>query len=357
MHICTPRAQCLIAAKSKSHVTTQSGWSCVDGLSRGAAESPLQAVCTGLFTCASCTVCERVCVCAWERFELGACGVFVCLLMAACCNGIRADVCAQTASGSELPSIIHTPAEPHTHLEAHNGWFFWFFFFVFVFLPFSHSVHIHVCVCLSPRKPIRRSKSMNCSVFVLVNKAKMTIDQQEEERLISRREDNRWNKVYPEKNKRSSQSRPLTSAKSWSEPVRRRLSDPDISPWTITFWDGFADWLYSGRVRPNLKKTYWVWPPGDERMPPLLPCCETRADTRMDKGHREGGRRGGQLAFGRWYRQSWSKCVTTQKEVKVFDSSSNFFCSFFFFFWKMFLRNWSEVSDVSLSCLLSFFKV
>lgn len=58
--------------------------------------------------------------------------------------------------------------------------FFPLFFFSFVTFTYV-CVHMHdcVCLCLSPRKPIRRSQSMNCSVFVLVNKAKMSIDQQE----------------------------------------------------------------------------------------------------------------------------------------------------------------------------------
>lgn len=108
--------------------------------------------------------------------------------MAVCCNGIQAGVCSQTASGSELPIYnSHTWIATHTFRSSH-----WRGFFLVVFLPlcpFHVCVHIHVFVCLrlSPRKPIRRSKSMNCSVFVLVNKPKMSIDHQEEDRLISSR--------------------------------------------------------------------------------------------------------------------------------------------------------------------------
>lgn len=150
-------------------------------------------MCTGLSTCTASCVCIKALELGARRAPVCAARVSRAILMAVCCNGIQADVCSQTASGSQLPiynshTWIHTHTQTHTFKSSRLMAFFFAFFAFWLFSSWA-CVHARLCVfmylCLSPRKPITPSKSMNCAVFALVNKPKISIDHREEGRLIS----------------------------------------------------------------------------------------------------------------------------------------------------------------------------
>lgn len=138
-------------------------------------------VCSWLHVHRTVHVYSLLCVCI-KALELRARRAPVCaarvsraILMVVCCNGIQADVCSQTASGSQLPiynshTWILTHTETHTFKSSRLMAFFSFFFlafflmslctctslciyvFVFISQETNHTLEVNELRCVCPGK-------------------------------------------------------------------------------------------------------------------------------------------------------------------------------------------------------------